>query len=181
MSATRSEVHDGMQIDWDVPITMDDGLGLKADSSVRQRPGNTRSFLTYGPYAKGLSFQQGYPGAWDIMAFKRPDVPYGSTNKYQNWEVLDPKNTAASRSQLRRRLQVEEYERETPYMEVDCRPVLRAHQVEAARWPACRRRCEVRRQGEARPGRRPRGGRQARRARAFQHCGQGPRRYRRLR
>ncbi len=31
MSARRSEIRDGMQIDWDVPITMDDGLVLRAD------------------------------------------------------------------------------------------------------------------------------------------------------
>ena len=27
----RSETRDGMHIDWDVPITMDDGLVLRAD------------------------------------------------------------------------------------------------------------------------------------------------------
>ena len=27
----RSEVRDGMRIDWDVPIAMDDGLVLRAD------------------------------------------------------------------------------------------------------------------------------------------------------
>ena len=46
--------------------------------------------LTYGPYAKNLAFQDGYPSAWNIMAEKHPDVTAGSTNKYQNWEVVDP-------------------------------------------------------------------------------------------
>ena len=90
MSAARSEVRDGMQIDWDVPIKMDDGLVLKADVFRPPAKGKYPVIITYGPYAKGLSFQQGYPGAWDIMAAKHPDVPYGSTNKYQNWETLDP-------------------------------------------------------------------------------------------
>ena len=27
----RGEIRDGMRIDWDVPITMDDGLVLRAD------------------------------------------------------------------------------------------------------------------------------------------------------
>ena len=31
MSETRSETRDDMQIDWDVPIVMDDGLTLRAD------------------------------------------------------------------------------------------------------------------------------------------------------
>ena len=90
MSAVRSEVRDGMQIDWDVSIKMDDGLVLKADVFRPTASGKYPVILTYGPYAKGLSFQQGYPGAWDIMVAKHPDVPYGSTNKYQNWEVVDP-------------------------------------------------------------------------------------------
>jgi uncharacterized protein len=31
VSVLKSEVRDGMKIDWDVPITMDDGLVLRAD------------------------------------------------------------------------------------------------------------------------------------------------------
>ena len=31
MGAVQSEVRDGMQIDWDVPVTMDDGSVLRAD------------------------------------------------------------------------------------------------------------------------------------------------------
>jgi predicted acyl esterase len=90
MSATRSEIRDGMQIDWDVSIKMDDGLVLKADVFRPIGKGKYPVIITYGPYAKGLSFQEGYPGAWNIMIAARPDVPYGSTNKYQSWEVLDP-------------------------------------------------------------------------------------------
>ena len=28
---SRTEIRDGMRIDWDVPITMDDGIVLRAD------------------------------------------------------------------------------------------------------------------------------------------------------
>ncbi len=79
-----------MQIDWDVPIAMDDGVVLRAD--VFRPPGGARSpvILSYGPYAKGLSFQEGYPSAWKRMAERHPDVTAGSTNRYQNWEVVDP-------------------------------------------------------------------------------------------
>jgi len=31
----RTEIRDGMRIDWDVPITMDDGLVLRADVFAR--------------------------------------------------------------------------------------------------------------------------------------------------
>jgi uncharacterized protein len=46
--------------------------------------------LTYGPYAKGLAFQDGYPDAWRIMVQEYPEVAAGSSNLYQNWEVVDP-------------------------------------------------------------------------------------------
>jgi predicted acyl esterase len=79
-----------MSIDWDVPIPMDDGVVLRAD--VFRPPGELRYpvILSYGPYAKGLAFQEGYPSAWNRMAEKHPDVTAGSTNRYQNWEVVDP-------------------------------------------------------------------------------------------
>ena len=90
LSTTRSEERDGMWIDWNVPIRMDDGAYLYAD--VFRPVGDARCpvLLTHGPYAKGLSFQEGYPSAWDTMAGQHPDVTAGSTNKYQNWEVVDP-------------------------------------------------------------------------------------------
>jgi uncharacterized protein len=86
----RSEVRDGMRVDWDVPIAMDDGLVLRADV---YRPNDEAQYpvlLSYGPYGKGLPFQVGYTSAWDIMVENYPEVAAGSTNKYQNWEVADP-------------------------------------------------------------------------------------------
>ena len=85
-----SEIKDGMHIDWDVPIEMDDGLLLRGDIFRPTEQGNYPVLITYGPYAKGLPFQQGYPSAWDRMAEKHPDVTRGSSNQYQNWEVVDP-------------------------------------------------------------------------------------------
>jgi predicted acyl esterase len=85
-----SEQHDGMRIDWDVAIAMDDGLVLRADVFRPAKDGRYPVILSYGPYAKGLAFQDGYPSAWERMATKHPDVTAGSSNKYQNWEVVDP-------------------------------------------------------------------------------------------
>jgi len=81
---------DYMQIDWDVSIAMDDGVVLKADVFRPKAAGKYPVLLSYGPYAKGLAFQDGYPSAWQKMISDHPDVPYGSTNLYQNWEVVDP-------------------------------------------------------------------------------------------
>lgn len=79
-----------MQIDWDVPVTMDDGLVLRADVFRPDTEGRYPVILSYGPYAKGLAFQEGYPDQWRLMTSQHPDVEEGSTNRYQNWEVVDP-------------------------------------------------------------------------------------------
>jgi predicted acyl esterase len=85
-----SEVRDGMQIDWDVPIAMEDGVVLRADVYRPVKRGKVPVIMTYGPYGKWLHFEDGYETAWRRMAENHPDVPNGSTNKYQNWEVVDP-------------------------------------------------------------------------------------------
>ena len=79
-----------MHVDWDVPIVMDDGIVLRADVFRPARNGRFPVLLSYGPYAKGLAFQDGYPSAWQRMAQRHPDVIAGSSNKYANWEVVDP-------------------------------------------------------------------------------------------
>ncbi len=86
----KSEVRDGMRIDWDVDVPMDDGLVLKADVFRPVDPGRYPVILSYGPYAKGLAFQDGYPDQWNRMVTDFPEVAEGSTNQYQNWEVVDP-------------------------------------------------------------------------------------------
>ena len=48
------------------------------------------AILAYGPYAKGLTFQEGYVDAWRTMVEGHPDVAAGSSNRYQAWEVCDP-------------------------------------------------------------------------------------------
>ncbi|MBV8032431.1 MAG: CocE/NonD family hydrolase, partial [Betaproteobacteria bacterium] len=68
---------------------MDDGLELRADV-FRPEEGRHPAILTYGPYAKGLAFQDGYPSAWQRMIAEHPDVAAGSSNLYQSWEVVDP-------------------------------------------------------------------------------------------
>ena len=79
-----------MRIDWSVPITMDDGLVLRADVYHPVVDGKYPVILSHGPYAKGLAFQDGYPNQWQRMTAQHLDVVAGSSNKYQNWEVVDP-------------------------------------------------------------------------------------------
>jgi uncharacterized protein len=86
----RFEIRDGMRIDWNIPITMDDDLVLRADVFRPISEENCPVILSYGPYAKGLAFQDGYPNQWQRMIAQHPDVAAGSSNRYQNWEVVDP-------------------------------------------------------------------------------------------
>ena len=91
MENFKTEVRDGLRIDWDVPVKMEDGLVLRAD--VYRPLDESKKYpvvLTYGPYGKGLAFQDGYKAAWDQMVRNYPDVAAGSSNKYQNWETVDP-------------------------------------------------------------------------------------------
>ena len=86
----KSEIRDGMRIDWDMPITMDDGLVLRCDIYRPVPDGQYPVIMTLGPYAKWLHFEDLYKSQWDRMCADQPDVPTNSTNKYQCWEVVDP-------------------------------------------------------------------------------------------
>ncbi|MCY4384670.1 MAG: CocE/NonD family hydrolase [Nitrospinae bacterium] len=91
MSDYKTEDRDGMRIDWDVPIPMEDGVVLRCDVYRPQDDvGKYPVILTYGPYGKYLHFEDLYETCWTRMVEQHPDVPAGSTNKYQNWEVVDP-------------------------------------------------------------------------------------------
>jgi len=86
----RSVIADGMRIDYDVPIRMDDGVVLRADIFRPITEGRYPAICSYGPYAKGLPFQAGYRDQWNALIRSFPEVAVGSTCKYQNWEVVDP-------------------------------------------------------------------------------------------
>jgi predicted acyl esterase len=87
----RTEVRDGMRITWQAPIRLRDGITLRADVF---RPVEEAQcwpvIISHGVYAKGLSYQEGYPLQWQKMVADHPDILEGSTNQYQNWEVTDP-------------------------------------------------------------------------------------------
>jgi predicted acyl esterase len=86
----NAEIRDNMRIEWDLPIAMDDGLVLRADLFRPIAEGRYPVIMSYGPYGKGLSFQEGYPSAWNLLSTQHPDAVAGSSNKYQCWELVDP-------------------------------------------------------------------------------------------
>jgi len=85
-----SDVKDGMRRDFNVEILMDDGVPMRADIFRPVEDGQYPVLLTYGPYAKGLHFEDGYPYMWNNMRMEYPDALAGSSNLYQSWEVPDP-------------------------------------------------------------------------------------------
>jgi uncharacterized protein len=91
-----SQGPDGMLIERDVPIPMDDDVVLRADLFRPDGEGAFPVILTYGPYGKGLDFQEGYKDQWDALVREHPDVIAGSSNEHQNWEVVDPEKWVPS-------------------------------------------------------------------------------------
>ncbi len=79
-----------MRIDWDVPIAMDDGLVLRADVFRPEADGRYPVIMTHGPYAKWLAFQDGFARQWANLETEHPDALASSSNRYQNWETVDP-------------------------------------------------------------------------------------------
>jgi predicted acyl esterase len=91
----KSEIRDGMRIDWNAPIEMDDGVVVRADVFRPIIEDRYPVILSYGPYAKGLAFQQAYKSAWMRLTKTYPEAVQGSSNKYQNWELVDPEKWVA--------------------------------------------------------------------------------------
>lgn len=79
-----------MVIERDVPVPVDDGTVLRADVFRPAGRGRYPVLLSYGPYAKGLAFQDGYADQWRLMTAQHPDVTRGSSSVHQNWETADP-------------------------------------------------------------------------------------------
>ncbi len=90
MGQEKSIIRDGMRIDWDVPIKMEDGIVLRCDVYRPIEEGKYPVIMTYGPYGKLLHFNEIYADQFQRMCEDFPEIPAGSTNKYQNWEVVDP-------------------------------------------------------------------------------------------
>jgi predicted acyl esterase len=79
-----------MQIDWDVEIPMDDGIVVRADVFRPEGEGRHPVLMSYGPYAKGLHFGEGYPVQWSSLTAQHPELLVGSSGRYANWETADP-------------------------------------------------------------------------------------------
>ena len=64
-------------IERDVPVPAGDGVVLRADVFRPEGPGRYPVILSYGPYAKGLAFQEGYADQWRLMTAGTPMLHAG--------------------------------------------------------------------------------------------------------
>jgi predicted acyl esterase len=90
VGAVKSEIRDGMHVDWDVPIAMADGVVLRADVFRPIELAPYPVIASHGPYAKGLTFAAGYPGPWNKLTTEYPDALDGTSGRYAAWELVDP-------------------------------------------------------------------------------------------
>lgn len=84
------EICDPMIIERDVAIVMDDGVVLRADVFRPLEDGAYPVLMTYGPYGKGLHFEDGYPAQWALLTSEHPEVLRGTSGLHANWETVDP-------------------------------------------------------------------------------------------
>ena len=88
---SRTEVHDGMRIEWDVPITMDDGTVLRCDVFRPNDEGKYPVIMGATPYGKLLSFEsEVWGGQWKMLCAREPEILKLSSNRFQNYEFPDP-------------------------------------------------------------------------------------------
>jgi predicted acyl esterase len=88
--AGPSEQRHGIQIDWDVPIVMDDGVVIRADVFRPIGAYPVPALVSYGPYGKGLRFSEHHTDQWNRLISSHPEVIEGSSGDFQAWETVDP-------------------------------------------------------------------------------------------
>ncbi len=68
----------------------DDGVVLRCDVYRPIKNGKYGVIMTYGPYGKLLHFEDAYADQYERMLEDFPEIAAGTSEKYQNWEVVDP-------------------------------------------------------------------------------------------
>jgi predicted acyl esterase len=90
MVAFRSQIRDGMRVDWDVPISMDDGLELRCDIFRPIAEGRYPVIMAMGPYAKWMHYKDLFIDQWTPLETEHPEVLADNTGRYDVYEQLNP-------------------------------------------------------------------------------------------
>ena len=77
MADNRSDIRDGMRVDWDVPIPMDDGVVLRADVFRPETSDKVPVIFNTSVYQKD-------------KLWVPPDDLEEKANPYMNWETVNP-------------------------------------------------------------------------------------------
>src|ERR1700735_1069812 len=84
----KTVIEDGMRIMLDLPITMADGVVLRADVYLPIEEGRYPVIASLGAYGKNLPFSEPpYKGMWDKMVAAYPDTIEGTSTKHTSFEV----------------------------------------------------------------------------------------------
>ncbi len=88
----------GMLFDHDVPITMTDGLQLRANIYRPEKPGRYPVLMLIGPYGKDTSLADApaYKTSWAKLIAKYPDLCKKSSCRYIRFEAPDPERWVAN-------------------------------------------------------------------------------------
>jgi predicted acyl esterase len=98
LAPRRIDNIDGMIIERDVGIKMEDGLVLRADVYRPNINEQVPVIMTHGPYGKGIAWSTpGNPWSaqWIAMCKERSELFDGSSCKYITWETVDPERWTA--------------------------------------------------------------------------------------
>ncbi|MCX2561208.1 CocE/NonD family hydrolase [Acetobacter farinalis] len=82
----------GMIFDHDVPVTMTDGVQLRANIYRPEKPGRYPVLMLMGPYGKDTSMADApaYKTSWTKLIAKYPDLCRKSSCRYIRFEAPDP-------------------------------------------------------------------------------------------
>jgi hypothetical protein len=86
----KSELGDGMRIDWDVRITMSDGVSLAVDVFRPDDDEPHPVLLAASPCSRGLSFAEGFASHFAALVGDNPEVTEQSSNAYHVREYPGP-------------------------------------------------------------------------------------------
>ena len=91
MSENESTVRDGMLVCFDTPITMPDGVVLRADVYRPDTDARVPVIMTMGPYGKARRFQdEPYAARWQTLIAEHPEITRLSDCVYMTFETVDP-------------------------------------------------------------------------------------------
>lgn len=89
----RVTIEDGMKILTDVPITMADGVVLRADIYLPIEDGRYPLIASLGAYGKNHPFSEApYTGMWKTLVEEYPESVENTTTRHTSFEVADPEH-----------------------------------------------------------------------------------------